>query len=227
MFTLTAVLDASGVQLTWTDLSTREVEFRVQRSRRLPNGVSWSDWSRIARLPANATTYVDTEAGAGAYRYRVRLLYANGADKFSAVAAVTVPPLQLEPLEQAVVDLTNAERHKAGLPPLVSSRRLTRAAAHHAANMSRFGVMAHTLPKADTPTLMSRLIWCGYEWSLAGENVSYGEADAAHIVKTWMDSPGHKANILNKYVQDIGVGAAAGTGMFTGVFYAQIFARPE
>src|SRR4051794_2575049 len=95
---------------------------------------------------------------------------------------------------QKILDLTNAERAKEDLPPLKPNPRLTAAARAHSANMARQEKMAHEL---DGKKPADRAEDAGYEWSRIGENVAYGQnVSIERIMKGWMESEGHRKNIL-------------------------------
>lgn len=132
-------------------------------------------------------------------------------------------PVALSPSVQRIVDLTNAERIKAGLAPLAVSGPLMGAAEIHSGNMARLHVMSHTLPDADRPTLADRAAAVGYKYSWLGENIAYNYADADAVVAGWMASPGHRANILNASFSEIGVAIAYSANGEP--YYTQVFGR--
>jgi uncharacterized protein YkwD len=76
--------------------------------------------------------------------------------------------------------------------------------------MAASGVMSHTGP--DGSTMTSRVEAAGYEWSTLGENIARGQSDAASVMESWMNSPGHRANILNCSFTELGVGVHFGDG---------------
>jgi uncharacterized protein YkwD len=113
--------------------------------------------------------------------------------------------------QRATMCLVNAERRKRGLAALSSSSALTRAARGHSRDMVRRGFFDHTSPGGGTPGDRARA--AGYTWSTVGENIAWGGgryATPRSIVRMWMNSPGHKANILGRSYRDAGAGAAAG-----------------
>ncbi|RFS86656.1 CAP domain-containing protein [Actinomadura spongiicola] len=111
--------------------------------------------------------------------------------------------------EAAVVALTNAERAKEGCKPLRVDARLVTAARRHSADMAANGYFDHTSRNGDSP--WQRMEAAGYP-SPGAENIAKGYATAEAVMKGWMDSPGHRANILNCDLRAIGVGRAAGSG---------------
>ena len=102
----------------------------------------------------------------------------------------------------------NANRTAAGLKPLAHSGQLAAAAAAHARDMATRGYFDHIAPDGSTPA--QRVKAQGYRSCLTAENIARGQPDAAAVVTTWMNSPGHRANNLNRKVTQIGAARADG-----------------
>ena len=125
---------------------------------------------------------------------------------------------QTKQARRAVLCLLNRERAGRGLRPLRSNRRLRAAAARHSHSMARHNFFDHTSPTGST--MSARIKGSGYtrrarSWSI-GENIAWGSGGYAtprQIVRSWMRSPGHRANILNGGFREIGIGVAVGTPM--------------
>jgi uncharacterized protein YkwD len=124
-----------------------------------------------------------------------------------------------------VVQLTNAERSKAGLPPLRASARLMEAAQLHADQMARLRRLDHNLSGAQYPRPQDRLAAAGYEWSSYAENIAMGQSSGAEAMDSWMTSSGHRANILSTAVTEIGAAVARDSNGRS--YYVQVFARPK
>ncbi|AWZ09844.1 hypothetical protein DRB89_41730 [Streptomyces sp. ICC4] len=124
--------------------------------------------------------------------------------------------------ESAVLSLVNKERAAAGCGALTANAKLSAAARTYSDTMARSGVMSHTGP--DGSTMTTRVEAAGYGWSRLGENIARGQADAAAVMKAWMNSPGHKANILNCDFREIGIGLHQGDG---GPWWTQNFGTPK
>lgn len=122
--------------------------------------------------------------------------------------------------EQEIVDLTNAERARAGLPPLRVNARLVQAAAIQANQMSQLDRMAHTLTGAEHPTLFDRLRFVSYG-SGGGENVAFNYRDPRDVMLGWMYSSSHRANILRASYREIGVAVAYNAEGLP--YFAQVF----
>jgi hypothetical protein len=103
--------------------------------------------------------------------------------------------------------LTNQERTSNGLQGLSLDSKLNNAAQQKAQHMINNNYWAHTAPDGTTPWHWFGV--AGYDYSRAGENLAYGFADSAGTVQGWMNSAGHRANILGDYV-DVGFGIANG-----------------
>ncbi|MBT2364256.1 CAP domain-containing protein [Streptomyces sp. ISL-10] len=112
--------------------------------------------------------------------------------------------------EAQVLALVNEERAAAGCGPVTASERLTQAADDYSDVMADSGVMSHTGP--DGSTMTTRVEAAGYAWSTLGENIARGQADAASVMDAWMQSPGHRANILNCSFNELGIGVHFGDG---------------
>ena len=132
------------------------------------------------------------------------------------------PPASSAPAE--LVEFTNRERTRAGLPAFRTHAGLTRAAEIQASQVAAAGRLEHTLPQAMYPAIEDRMAAAGYAWRRVGENLAFGQSNAAAAVATWMQSPGHRENILNDEFVDIGAGYVVDpTGR---PYYVQVFARP-
>ncbi|WP_264029605.1 CAP domain-containing protein [Cellulosimicrobium sp. SH8] len=120
-------------------------------------------------------------------------------------AAVQVGPGAISAEGAAVVERTNAERAAAGCGPLVVDERLTAAAQLHSEDMLAQGYFDHTSLDGRSP--WDRAKAQGYA-NPGAENIAKGQATAEDVVRAWMESPGHRANILNCDLREIGVGHA-------------------
>ena len=110
---------------------------------------------------------------------------------------------------QKVFDQTNEERTKLGLEPLTYNSLLSQSAAKKAEDMFANNYWAHTSPNGTTPWDFFKSV--GYQYSVAGENLARDFYDTESLMKAWMNSPTHKANIINSKYQEIGIGVVNGT----------------
>ncbi|RRR81606.1 CAP domain-containing protein [Streptomyces sp. RP5T] len=111
--------------------------------------------------------------------------------------------------EAEVLRLVNVERAKVGCSPVAANSSLTGLAEAFSKAMADQGFFDHTDPSGATP--WDRAAKAGIT-SLGGENIARGQADAASVMEAWMNSPGHKANILNCDFKTLGVGVQFGAG---------------
>lgn len=133
---------------------------------------------------------------------------------------VYVPILDdVKQIENEVVRLTNEQRAKYGLPPLKIDWQLARVARYKSADMRDKNYFQHNSPTYGSPfTMMENF---GISYRSAGENIAAGQRTPQEVVNAWMNSPGHRANILNKGYTHIGVGYAKG-GSY-GHYWTQMF----
>ncbi len=105
---------------------------------------------------------------------------------------------------EEVVELVNAERALAGCAPLQTSSQLTAAAQGHSQDMAINDYFSHTSLDGRSP--WDRIRAEGYNFRSAAENIAAGYPTPASVMEAWMNSNGHRANILNCDLEDIGVG---------------------
>jgi uncharacterized protein YkwD len=109
------------------------------------------------------------------------------------------------------------------LPALLYNAQLDRMAKIQAANMARLHRMAHTLPESQLPTLGDRAQFVGYPFGRLAENVALGYPNASTVVEGWMNSSGHRHNILDPTVAETGIGIARSQD--GGIYYCQVFGK--
>ncbi|MFF3865373.1 CAP domain-containing protein [Micromonospora sp. NPDC001898] len=120
-----------------------------------------------------------------------------------------------------VVDLVNAERAKAGCGALKINSKLTGAAQAHSQDQADHRKMSHD--GSDGSNVGKRLDRVGYVWRAYGENVAWNQQTPAAVMDAWMNSSGHRANILNCSFTEIGVGVATSNGPY----WTQDFGTPR
>jgi uncharacterized protein YkwD len=113
-------------------------------------------------------------------------------------------PLDLHPVEARVIERTNSQRIRHGLRPLRVDRRLLFSARRHAAWMTNARSMTHTS-------------------AAVAENIAMGQNSSAEVINAWMNSSGHRANILNPSYTRIGVAAYTTPGGT--IYWCQQFLR--
>nr|WP_183251929.1 SafA/ExsA family spore coat assembly protein [Anoxybacillus tepidamans] len=133
---------------------------------------------------------------------------------------VYVPILDdVKQIENEVVRLTNQQRAKYGLPPLQIDWQLARVARYKSADMRNKNYFSHQSPTYGSPFTMIKNF--GISYRTAAENIAAGQQTPQEVINAWMNSPGHRANILNKDFTHIGVGYAKG-GSY-GHYWTQMF----
>ena len=131
---------------------------------------------------------------------------------------LTVPAVNQTVLdfENEVIRLTNEERIKYGLKPLTRDWELCRVARYKSDDMRENNYFSHQSPTYGTPFNMMKNF--GISYRTAGENIAMGYRTPKAVVEGWMNSQGHRANILNKSYTRIGVGFSSG-----GYYWTQMF----
>ncbi|PLT35497.1 CAP domain-containing protein [Bacillus sp. V5-8f] len=121
---------------------------------------------------------------------------------------VNIPTIASQSVEAQVVTLVNKERAKVGLPALKSDWELSRVARFKSEDMRDKRYFDHNSPTYGSPFQMMKSF--GINYGYAGENIAAGQTTPQAAMSAWMNSPGHKANILNRNFTHIGVGYAKG-----------------
>ena len=120
----------------------------------------------------------------------------------------SVPDSAVSQQARDVLSLVNAERNKNGLSSLTLSNKLTAVANEKARDMAENNYFSHTSPTYGTPFQM--LQQYGIRYRTAGENIAAGQRSPEEVMNSWMNSSGHRANILNETYTEIGIGYFAG-----------------
>jgi len=120
-----------------------------------------------------------------------------------------------------VVKLVNQERSKVGLPPLKENWELSRVARYKSEDMIAKSYFSHTSPTYGSPFQMMKDF--GISYQAAGENIAAGQRTPAEVVEAWMNSEGHRKNILSPTYTEIGVGYVKG-GSY-GHYWTQMFIK--
>ncbi len=110
---------------------------------------------------------------------------------------------------ETIVSLANSARVAGGLPELTTSSLLSKAAQNKANDMLAKQYFSHNTPDGATPWSFIKAV--GYSYTTAGENLAIDFTDADSVQSAWMNSPGHRANIMNKNFTQVGIGIVSGT----------------
>jgi uncharacterized protein YkwD len=169
------------------------------------NGVVEADEviQTLSPKPKKAGKLALADLPVGTYYIQVA---ARGNSPYLSAAADTGSsiPKGVQSFTQQVVELTNNFRAKNGLAPLTVNSKLSDAAQTHSQNMAVQDFFSHT--GKDGSSAGDRVSKTGYNWRTVAENIAAGQRSPAEVVQSWIDSPGHRENMLNPTVKEIGVG---------------------
>lgn len=127
----------------------------------------------------------------------------------------------MTPYEKEVVELINQERKRYGYSPLLMDQKATLVARKKSADMRDKGYFSHQSPTYGSPFEMLKKEHIRF--TMAGENIAAGQRSPRRVVQDWMNSEGHRKNILNPAFTHIGVGYEKGG--FYGTYWTQLFIR--
>lgn len=129
---------------------------------------------------------------------------------------VPLPDSEITSYEQQVIELVNEQRAKNGLKALTANWELSRVARYKSQDMHDKKYFSHTSPTYGSPFDMMKSFGISYRY--AGENIAQGYKTPAAVMGGWMNSSGHRANILNSSYTQIGVGYVADGNYWTQMF---------
>jgi uncharacterized protein YkwD len=146
----------------------------------------------------------------------------NAGPKKSTPPKVSPPSAGANTAAALVLSITNAERAKVGCKALKTNADLTKAAQGHSADMAKNNYFSHDSQDGRSP--FDRMKDAGYSFSAAAENIAMGQLTPDAVMTAWMNSAGHKANILNCTYTQIGIGIAKDKG--GAPYWTQDFGKP-
>lgn len=232
---------ASSLNLKFRS-SGQGANLRLIQDRNANGRLDAGEILRSARMGAQQTEVNLPQTGAGTYflqvtrgqaanRYQLNLTSAALPPSNTPVGTPSVPPAppgSAPSLTDQIVTLTNNFRRQNGLAPVTLNPQLSSAAQSHSQNMALQDYFEHTSPTGSTPG--QRATAAGYRWSRVAENIGAGYTSAESVVQGWINSPGHRANLLDARVREIGVGyffLANDTGSENwNHYWTQVFAAP-
>lgn len=130
-------------------------------------------------------------------------------------------PVAASPDLNSVIVLTNQHRRAAGCADLTWNPALATAAQRHADDMASNNYFSHT--SLDGAKFTARIRSAGYRYRLAAENIAAGQQSPEEVVAGWMASTGHRANILNCRLKEIGIGYGFNDSSTYGTYWVQDF----
>jgi uncharacterized YkwD family protein len=136
-----------------------------------------------------------------------------------------IPSDKYEPNEEEleVFFITNYDRERNGKEPLALNAALSNVAHQKSLDLYENHYFDHTSPEYGSPFEMMTTF--GITYHMAGENIAAGQQNSVEVVGAWMDSPGHRENILNSSFTQIGVGHVQKNGGY-GTYWTQMFISP-
>lgn len=140
------------------------------------------------------------------------------SDQKPAISATS----SIKSFEDEVVKLVNKERSRRGLQTLQANWEIARVARYKSQDMINKRYFSHISPTYGSPFKMMESF--GIRFSAAGENIAYGQNTPARVMNAWMNSPGHRANILSRTYSRIGVGLAK--NKYGVCYWTQLFTKP-
>jgi uncharacterized protein YkwD len=171
----------------------------------------------IGFLPALPAGCGGSTGGGGNGNEAVIVIPDNNHGSTGCSGGVTTQELAAQ-----VVALANNERAAAGLAALTVNPTLQAVAEAYAEQMVTQGFIGHTDPAGNS--VDDRVTAAGYTWIAVGENLAYGPCTAEDAIDGWMNSEGHRANILNAVFTETGVGAYPGSDY--PMYWVHVFATP-
>ena len=143
----------------------------------------------------------------------------GGSDSKNDPAPAPAPSIAAGPTaaEQQLLDAVNAQRSANGRSALTWNNRLGQAAQDHTQDMFDHSTMSHT--GSDGSTASQRVTAAGYVWQATGENVAAGQTSVTQVMTDWMNSSGHRANILSVNYTEFGCARV-------GNYWTQVFGKP-
>lgn len=132
--------------------------------------------------------------------------------------AAALSPSQIAEIKMEVFRIVNQERESHGIAPLCLNKELGKAAQDHSDDQQKCQKMSHT--GCNGSSMGQRMRKAGYSFSFAGENVAWNQQTAQSVMRAWMNSPGHRRNILKSSFTNIGI------GLSSKYYWTQKFGRP-
>ena len=163
-------------------------------------------------------------------------MYRRGLDTWLVLASpYAVPSRSQAPIQATrVLQLVNevrargarcGDRSFGSVPPVRLSETLAEVAFGHATDMAEHHYFEHEDPRGHSPADRVRAV--GYREKLVGENIAYGPKSADEVVRGWLDSPAHCANIMDSRFAEMGIAYAPGHASKRGLYWVQLLAAPR
>ena len=208
--TSTATVQEKTYSIQGSNLNSNEINRLIEDYL---NKMGWNSPSSVSKKKPTPTVHQPTQA----VTQPTQTVSTKPVQQTTAETTNTTQTTSpLSAFEQKVVALTNQERAKNGLPALKVNTTLSKMAHEKARDMSANNYFSHTSPTYGSPFDMMKKY--GITYNYAGENIAMGQQTPEDVVKAWMNSEGHRKNILSPNYNYIGVGYVA-----QGNYWAQDF----
>ncbi len=175
--------------------------------------------------PASTTTTTRRTATTTTTTTAKRTTTSTPSTRTSTTAAGSAGGTTNSADEAEVLRLVNVQRAKAGCTAVSADSTLTKVAREHSKDMAANNYFSHDSKDGKDP--FERMSAAGYAYSWAAENIAAGQATPAAVMTSWMNSAGHKANILNCKLTELGVGVWKQSGSAYGIYWTQDFGTPR
>jgi uncharacterized protein YkwD len=221
---------ARAAEGTGLDEALRESRYRAPRSTMIMlKGYKGAQAMTQGAVSHSCATVMDPD-------FREFGFHVRGSETWIALAVPFTPPLaeQANELEARVISLVNdarslsrrcGDRLLTAAPPVRANTRLRSAAAAHASDMAERSFFSHT--GSDGSLVSERAKRSGYAWRSVGENIAAGQMQAETAMLGWLKSPSHCANLMQPSYTEMGLAFAVNPQSESGVYWVQVFGRPE
>jgi len=182
----------------------------------------WKGWEGASFQSVTDVNYQDLGIGIADFEGTPLYTFLLAWRESEFFARETAPLLDLEQVRSAMLVQVNEQRARAGAPPLVLSTSLNDAAQKHAEDMLGRSYYDHRSPEGRQPR--DRVVQAGYHPFIVAENIARGHTTAKEALDAWMQSQGHRGNLLHAAFKEVGIGCAVGGDT---VLWVQDFGRPS
>ena len=172
-----------------------------------PAGGAFNPNDNVSR--AHIAAFLHRTMEFDAARKKGSIIYDKAALMYTAKTQVIDPTTITNDKALKTISLVNKHRTQLNEKALIHDPELTKVAQAKAQDMAKNNYFSHTSPTYGSPSQL--LSTFNYKWTAYGENIAKGQLTAEQVVQDWMDSPGHRANIINEKFTHIGTGYATDT----------------
>ncbi|MGM9935795.1 MAG: CAP domain-containing protein [Candidatus Ornithomonoglobus sp.] len=217
-----ALFENAGFTVQWFDDERRMTAYTADMNISIFNNMNWVF---INKTGYNIKETCRVQNGSFVIPLSAAILSFDASAEFSGNSLYLTSDRVISSVgwQYEVFNLVNNIRSQYGLGQLIWNSDLARAARLHCEDMIARNYFAHNTPEGRTP--FDRMKELGIRYSAAAENIAAGQPDPQSVVESWMNSEGHRENILNPDLKEVGIAFARG-GSY-GIYWAQEFAATE